>query len=54
MTVSEKRSLLSPDWYLFIVVSGNKYLPKGNNGNILCNHTIFGFSHDSLNSVKFI
>ena len=36
MTGNEKKILLlSPCWYLFIVVSGNNYLPKGINGNTL-------------------
>ena len=28
--------LLSVGWYLFIVVSGNRYLPRSSNGNALC------------------
>ena len=36
MTGNEKKILLlSPCWYLFIVVSGNNYIPKGINGNTL-------------------
>ena len=60
--------LLSAGWYQLRVVGGNRYLPRGSNknalyitsssnvslGNTLGNHTTFGFSHDSLNSGKFI
>ena len=28
--------LLSVGWYLFRVVSGNRYLPRGSNENTLC------------------
>ena len=31
-----KISLLSLVWYLFIVLSYNRYLPRGSNGNTLC------------------
>ena len=57
--------LLCVGWYLFRVVTGNRYLPRGSNknalyitsvsnisGNTSGNHTTFGFSHDSLNSLN--
>ena len=60
---------LPVDWYLFQVVTGIRYLPRGSNENALfitstgsvsvsrwvnnfCNHTTFGFCHDSLNSLN--
>ena len=53
--------LLFVGWYLFRVVSGNRYLPRGSNEKTLCitgtdntsgNHTALGFGHDSLNSLN--
>ena len=36
MTGNEKKfQLLSQSWYSFIVVSDNKYLAKGSNGDVL-------------------
>ena len=36
VAVKKKFLLLSLGWYLFSVVSGNRYLPRGGNGNALC------------------
>ena len=36
VVVKKKFPLLSLGWYLFSVVSGNRYLPRGSNGNALC------------------
>ena len=34
--VKKNFSLLSVGWYLFTVVSGNRYLPQDSNENTLC------------------
>ena len=59
--------LLSIGWYLFRVVSGNRYLPRDSNENTLCITNCeyvsvarwviplvfgFGFCHDSLNPLN--
>ena len=62
----KKFPVLSLVWYLFTVVSGNRYLTRGSNGNVLTTSNIFVYKyiynifdgyyqyHDSLNSVKAI
>ena len=35
IVVRKNFPLLSVDWYLFRVVSGNRYLPRGSNDNAL-------------------
>ena len=68
VVVKENFPLLSVGWWLFRVVSDNRYLPRGSNaihilllalvmylfpdGNTSGNHTTFGFCHDSLNSLN--
>ena len=52
VVVEMKFLLLSLVWYLFNVVSDNRYLTRGTNRN--GNQTIFGLFHDSLNLVKTI
>ena len=64
--VKKNFQLLSVGWRLFRVVSCNRYVPRSSNENALYftstgnvfvtfgNHTTSGFSHDSLNSGKFI
>ena len=36
IVVKSNFPLLSVGWYLFRVVSGNRYLPRGSNENTLC------------------
>ena len=36
VVVKSNFPLLSVGWYLFRVVSGNRYLPRGSNENTLC------------------
>ena len=67
-TVEKKKfPLLSLVRYLFKVVSGNRYVTRGSNGNTVSitmtgcqmgttsgNQTSFGFCHDSLNSLNSV
>ena len=39
--VVKKISLLFLDWYFFSLVTGNRYLRRGSNGNVLCITTTF-------------
>ena len=68
IVVTSNFQLLSVGCYLFRVVIGNRYPPRGSNENTLCitstdnvssqmgntsgNHTDLGFGHDSLNSLN--
>ena len=36
IVVKSNLPILSVGWYLFRVVSGNRYLPRGSNENALC------------------
>ena len=68
--VKKNFPLLSVGWYLFRVVSGNRYLSRGSNKNVLCitsTGNVFaarwviplvtiplGFCHDALNSLNLV
>ena len=52
IVVKSNFPLVSVGWYLFTVVSGNRYLSRGSNENTFGKHTTLGFGYDSLNSLN--